>query len=183
MPRPAFCSAPLLACAFYCHLLTVPCPHGLLPHRSMSPPACAVHSQYDYGDTAMSACSGLCPVRYTSDTTSRCNGGELGCIIGGTTSEFTPSLRLSCLTTTKVPASPTCLHSLFGLHMTIMDVIADTNSSAAQGRPAKRQRASRKGQPRCFSCPYEGCDKKYSRAEHLTRHQLNRVCSCYAVAA
>ncbi|KAK4646122.1 hypothetical protein QC761_207560 [Podospora bellae-mahoneyi] len=35
------------------------------------------------------------------------------------------------------------------------------------------KRASRKGAPRRFSCPYPGCDKLYSRAEHLQRHQLN----------
>ncbi|KAK4185164.1 fungal-specific transcription factor domain-containing protein [Podospora australis] len=35
------------------------------------------------------------------------------------------------------------------------------------------KRASRKGAPRRFSCDYPGCDKLYSRAEHLQRHQLN----------
>lgn len=25
-----------------------------------------------------------------------------------------------------------------------------------------------------YACPQEGCDKSYSRAEHLYRHQLNR---------
>ena len=37
----------------------------------------------------------------------------------------------------------------------------------------KRQRASRKGQPRRFQCSHDGCEKRYSRAEHLARHQLN----------
>lgn len=36
------------------------------------------------------------------------------------------------------------------------------------------KRASRKGAPRRFSCNWPGCDKIYSRAEHLQRHQLNR---------
>ncbi|KAK0727723.1 fungal-specific transcription factor domain-containing protein [Lasiosphaeria miniovina] len=35
------------------------------------------------------------------------------------------------------------------------------------------KRASRKGAPRRFSCDFPGCDKLYSRAEHLQRHQLN----------
>ncbi len=36
------------------------------------------------------------------------------------------------------------------------------------------RRASRKGAPRKFICEHPGCDKVYSRAEHLQRHQLNR---------
>ncbi|KAM3461258.1 hypothetical protein NHJ6243_005182 [Beauveria neobassiana] len=35
------------------------------------------------------------------------------------------------------------------------------------------KRASRKGAPRKFICEHPGCDKIYSRAEHLQRHQLN----------
>ncbi|KAL7805095.1 fungal-specific transcription factor domain-containing protein [Trichoderma aethiopicum] len=35
------------------------------------------------------------------------------------------------------------------------------------------KRASRKGAPRRFVCDHAGCDKIYSRAEHLQRHQLN----------
>ncbi|KAK1757135.1 fungal-specific transcription factor domain-containing protein [Echria macrotheca] len=37
------------------------------------------------------------------------------------------------------------------------------------------KRASRKGAPRRFSCDFPGCDKLYSRAEHLQRHQLNHA--------
>lgn len=37
----------------------------------------------------------------------------------------------------------------------------------------KRKRASRKGQPKRFRCTFEGCERTYSRAEHLARHQLN----------
>ncbi|KAJ4288273.1 hypothetical protein N0V88_007463 [Collariella sp. IMI 366227] len=37
------------------------------------------------------------------------------------------------------------------------------------------KRASRKGAPRRFACEYPGCDKIYSRAEHLQRHQLNHL--------
>jgi hypothetical protein len=46
-----------------------------------------------------------------------------------------------------------------------------SNSSSNNNNGYKR--ASRKGAPRRFSCQYAGCDKIYSRAEHLQRHQLN----------
>ncbi|KAL7625909.1 hypothetical protein AAE478_005133 [Parahypoxylon ruwenzoriense] len=41
------------------------------------------------------------------------------------------------------------------------------------GAAGTYKRASRKGAPRRFSCNWPGCDKIYSRAEHLQRHQLN----------
>ena len=41
------------------------------------------------------------------------------------------------------------------------------------GKPRKRKR-SRKGSEKNFACPFPGCGKSYSRAEHLYRHQLNR---------
>lgn len=37
----------------------------------------------------------------------------------------------------------------------------------------KRKRTSRKGLPLRFSCEHPGCEKAYSRAEHLHRHALN----------
>ncbi|KAI1206816.1 uncharacterized protein F4807DRAFT_216020 [Annulohypoxylon truncatum] len=45
--------------------------------------------------------------------------------------------------------------------------------SRINGFPATAARRSRKGAPRRFSCDWPGCDKIYSRAEHLQRHQLN----------
>ena len=48
------------------------------------------------------------------------------------------------------------------------------DSSPWRGASAGYKRASRKGAPRKFSCDFPGCDKIYSRAEHLQRHQLNR---------
>ncbi|KAK3058604.1 hypothetical protein LTR09_000168 [Extremus antarcticus] len=39
----------------------------------------------------------------------------------------------------------------------------------------KRKRASRRGQPPRFHCNEDGCDKTYTRAEHLARHQLNHT--------
>lgn len=41
--------------------------------------------------------------------------------------------------------------------------------------PAKRRRASRAGQARRFECKHPGCEKRYSRAEHLHRHELNHA--------
>ncbi|PNY28904.1 Zinc finger protein klf1 [Tolypocladium capitatum] len=46
-----------------------------------------------------------------------------------------------------------------------------TNGLGSAGAGYKR--ASRKGAPRRFPCEHLGCDKIYSRAEHLQRHQLN----------
>lgn len=47
-------------------------------------------------------------------------------------------------------------------------------SQTANNGSAGYKRASRKGAPRRFVCEHPGCDKIYSRAEHLQRHQLNR---------
>lgn len=47
-------------------------------------------------------------------------------------------------------------------------------SPGHNGVGAGYKRASRKGAPRKFPCDHPGCDKLYSRAEHLQRHQLNR---------
>ncbi|KAM4066579.1 fungal specific transcription factor [Hirsutella rhossiliensis] len=48
-----------------------------------------------------------------------------------------------------------------------------TNTASPRGGGYKR--ASRKGAPRRFACDHLGCDKIYSRAEHLQRHQLNHA--------
>lgn len=43
-------------------------------------------------------------------------------------------------------------------------------------QPFKRRRRSRRApSDRKFECTHEGCGKSYSRAEHLYRHQLNRL--------
>ncbi|KAL2256099.1 hypothetical protein VTK26DRAFT_2190 [Humicola hyalothermophila] len=51
--------------------------------------------------------------------------------------------------------------------------VSQTQHSAAT--PGAYKRASRKGAPRRFACEYPDCDKIYSRAEHLQRHQLNHA--------
>jgi hypothetical protein len=55
---------------------------------------------------------------------------------------------------------------------------ANANGNATETRsPAapSYKRASRKGAPKKFPCQHEGCDKTYSRYEHLQRHKLNRT--------
>ena len=41
--------------------------------------------------------------------------------------------------------------------------------------PKKRKRTRKVQSDRKFECTHEGCGKSYSRAEHLYRHQLNRM--------
>ena len=38
----------------------------------------------------------------------------------------------------------------------------------------KRRRGAKANSEKKFECKHEGCNKSYSRAEHLYRHQLNR---------
>jgi hypothetical protein len=45
---------------------------------------------------------------------------------------------------------------------------------------SRKRRRSRKGLDKKFECPHEGCGKSYSRAEHLYRHQLNRMSTAAA---
>lgn len=52
---------------------------------------------------------------------------------------------------------------------------SQNNTAASAAVSSSYKRASRKGAPRRFACDYPGCDKIYSRAEHLQRHQLNRA--------
>lgn len=42
-------------------------------------------------------------------------------------------------------------------------------------RASTKKRPSRKGLPRRFTCEHPGCNKQYSRAEHLQRHSLNHA--------
>lgn len=50
------------------------------------------------------------------------------------------------------------------------------NSNLALDTPTKKRKRPRKiGPEKKFECKYEGCGKSYSRAEHLYRHQLNRM--------
>lgn len=52
--------------------------------------------------------------------------------------------------------------------------------SLTDERPSKKRKKSPKQldlntAERKFHCSHDGCDKSYSRAEHLYRHQLNRM--------
>lgn len=50
------------------------------------------------------------------------------------------------------------------------------NSNLTLDTPSKKRKRPRKiGPEKKFECKYEGCGKSYSRAEHLYRHQLNRM--------
>jgi hypothetical protein len=51
-------------------------------------------------------------------------------------------------------------------------ITSPTSSLSRQRRPR-----SRKDKEKRFTCDHPGCDKTYTRAEHLTRHQLNRTTS------
>lgn len=55
--------------------------------------------------------------------------------------------------------------------------IGDPTATTGSGNSQSRQRRprSRRDRDRKFTCDVEGCDKTYTRAEHLTRHQLNRM--------
>ncbi|EFX01796.1 c2h2 finger domain containing protein [Grosmannia clavigera kw1407] len=48
-----------------------------------------------------------------------------------------------------------------------------TPQDPSPGTSGGYKRASRKGAPRRYACQYPGCDRVYSRQEHLQRHQLN----------
>ncbi|WEW59582.1 hypothetical protein PRK78_005056 [Emydomyces testavorans] len=45
--------------------------------------------------------------------------------------------------------------------------------------PKKHKRSKKGDSDRKFECKHEGCGKSYSRAEHLYRHQLNRMAAKY----
>jgi Zinc finger, C2H2 type len=47
----------------------------------------------------------------------------------------------------------------------------------------QRRQRSRRDKEKRFTCDHPGCDKTYTRAEHLTRHQLNRKTSLRLFAA
>jgi hypothetical protein len=47
-------------------------------------------------------------------------------------------------------------------------------SSVGPGSGRQRRPRSRRDKDKRYTCDSPGCDKSYTRAEHLTRHQLNR---------
>ena len=55
--------------------------------------------------------------------------------------------------------------------------VTSPNASGAGSGNRPRRPRSRRDRDRRFTCDVEGCDKTYTRAEHLTRHQLNRKSS------
>ena len=56
----------------------------------------------------------------------------------------------------------------------------DPIQTAANTAAARKRKRSRKiHSDKKFVCTHESCGKSYSRAEHLYRHQLNRMCLTY----
>jgi hypothetical protein len=53
--------------------------------------------------------------------------------------------------------------------------IGDPLPTAGSSQNRQRRPRSRRDRDRKFTCDFKGCDKTYTRAEHLTRHQLNRM--------
>lgn len=51
----------------------------------------------------------------------------------------------------------------------------DEDEDGAQPTGERKRKRSRKGGEKKYLCPQDGCGKSYSRAEHLYRHQLNRM--------
>lgn len=49
----------------------------------------------------------------------------------------------------------------------------DVGTSDIRNGPKKKRKLGNVTEKK-YACPQEGCDKSYSRAEHLYRHQLNR---------
>ena len=48
---------------------------------------------------------------------------------------------------------------------------------------ASKCRRANKPLEKKYNCPQEGCEKRYSRAEHLYRHQLNRMSTPPSIAS
>ena len=57
---------------------------------------------------------------------------------------------------------------------TAPNAVTSPNATGASGGARPRRPRSRRDRDKRFTCDVEGCDKTYTRAEHLTRHQLNR---------
>jgi hypothetical protein len=46
----------------------------------------------------------------------------------------------------------------------------------SEDKPKRKRRAVVSDKTKKYQCPHPDCDKVYSRAEHLSRHNLNRSC-------
>lgn len=51
------------------------------------------------------------------------------------------------------------------------------DSTHPSSKPTKKKRRVIKTPDKKYQCPADDCGKSYSRAEHLYRHQLNRMYS------
>jgi hypothetical protein len=67
-------------------------------------------------------------------------------------------------------------HAANGIHKRETEMAPDSpDVQDADTPPRKRKRTRKIQMDRKFDCTFEGCGKSYSRAEHLYRHQLNRM--------
>jgi hypothetical protein len=55
------------------------------------------------------------------------------------------------------------------------DADHEIEADGADGKRRRKKRRIIQNSDRKYCCSEEGCGKKYSRAEHLYRHQLNRT--------
>lgn len=81
------------------------------------------------------------------------------------------------LATLGASALPSSDHELDtdDLHAEDFDVDADDDASGS--KPKKKRKLIKSGDKK-YGCPHPDCGKAYSRAEHLYRHQLNRMLCC-----
>jgi len=50
----------------------------------------------------------------------------------------------------------------------------------ADAKPRKKRKIVKTNGEKKYLCPQNDCGKSYSRAEHLYRHQLNRMCESWS---
>lgn len=62
-----------------------------------------------------------------------------------------------------------------GNTQTTQDADTDPANSSVVGNGSTKKRKRTIPTDKKFECKHEGCGKSYSRAEHLYRHQLNRM--------
>jgi hypothetical protein len=67
-------------------------------------------------------------------------------------------------------------HAANGIHKGESEIVPESPDVHDADTPPRKRKRTRKIQvDRKFDCTFEGCGKSYSRAEHLYRHQLNRM--------
>lgn len=78
---------------------------------------------------------------------------------------------------TSLGAPPTDQYIAVDIRETSLDADADADHEVdelADEKPKKKRRVIKISDKK-YECPHPDCGKAYSRAEHLYRHQLNRM--------